>query len=322
MRHAIAAILLTLSAGLPVSAAAAPPAVELTELPNRLELPLPAGTNRIFAVKVSGQPKAVWMAPTQAAEARLPLQPMGGKWVFNLGDPRVAEVVAGATQFQVFARVGGEVGASLPVQFIAARKAAVAVDLRDADGTRLPSSGWVDPGRVAALNVRWTGRGTRVPAVIVAGERKITVAPDGDPVQVKLDDALRAAWRSAGTLQLVDGDGNARDIAGAVPGALADVSRQPFRVVQRRSLAVPGSRDFLTVHLGDISGTRVPVTLTGADGTVFFEQRLLSQGDRAEFALGDGAPRYVLVIDRLVNMMLGDDHAELRVEPASAKPTE
>ncbi len=295
---------------------AAAPTVELTELPARLELPLPAGTNRLFAVKVEGKPSAVWLAASPDAEARLPLQPMAGKWVVNLGDPRLAAVVAGATQFQIFATVGDQTGGSLPVQFIAARKAGVSVELRDAEGTHLPGGGWVDPLKVGAVRVRWTGSGTRAAVFLAAGAVREKVEPTDGMVELKPAAILRDAWRAAGLLELIDGDGQRRIVARAIPIALDDTARRGFRVVQRRSLNVPGSRDYLTVHLGDISGTRVPVSLTGADGTVYFEQRLLAQGDRAEFALGPG--RYVLIVEKLVNLMVGDDHAELRVEPATA----
>lgn len=296
--------------------ASAAPTVELTELPSRLELPLPAGTNRLFAVKIEGKPSAVWLATAPEAEARLPLQPMAGKWVVNLGDPRLAAVIAGGTQFQIFATVGGETGGSLPVQFVAARKASVSIDLRDAEGTHMPSAGWVDPLKVSTLRLRWTGSGIRTAVTLAAGSVREKIEPGDGTVELKPTAALRDAWRAAGTLESIDADGRRRTVARAVPIALDDTARRGFRLVQRRSLTVPGSRDFLTVHLGDISGTRVPVTLTGADGTVYFEQRLLAQGDRAEFALG--AQRYVLIIEKLVNLMVGDDHAELRVEPATA----
>lgn len=311
----LALILAAAPAVLGASPAVAAPVVELVELPSQLELPLAAGTNRLFAVKIPGAPEAVWMAVSPDAKLRLPLQPMGQRWVFNLGDPRVAEVVAGGGQFQVFATVGGETGASLPVQFIAARAASAYVELIGADGTRLDRTGWVDPAKVQRLAVRWDGAGARSTVRLVAGGRRIEVEPSASEVEIAVDGALRAAWQAAGALEVIDGRGHARSIARAIPSTLGPAARTPFRIVQRRGLDVPGSGGFLRVHLGDISGTRVPVTVTGADGTIYVDQRLLTEGDRAEFALG--SVRHVLIVDRLVNMLFGDDHAEFHVEPAA-----
>lgn len=300
--------------------AAARPTVELLQLPERLELPLPTGTNQLFSVRVVDADD-VWMAATPTAESRLPLQPMGDKWVFNLGDPRVAKVLAGAGQFQVFARSkAGEVAGSLPVQFVAARTARPTVEFKGADGTRISSYGWVDPLRIAALVITWKGPGAPAPVQIGAGAMRRTIAPgEGPEVEYPMDDALRAAWGAAGTLDVIDAEGRVAPLARAVPSTLAPASKETFRIVQRRSLEVPGSQGYLTVHLGDISGNRVPLTLSGADGTAFIEQRLMTQGERAEFALGPR--RYVVVVERLVNLLVGDDHAELRIEPAAAALT-
>lgn len=316
---ALCAIAATVAAPAALRPAHAAPVIELVELPTRLELPLASGTNRLFAVKIPGEPTAVWMATSADAETRLPLQPMGGKWVFNLGDPRVAEVVAGARQFQVFATVGGETGGSLPVQFVAAHAASVGVGLVDREGVDIGDFGWADPDRADRVVVTWIGAGVREPLSLIAGDVRVELKASGDTVSHRIDAPLRAAWRAAGALKYTRTDGEAVTLARPIPTTLPSEARAPIRVVQRRSRVVPGSEGYLIVRLGDISGTRVPLTLTGVDGTLYIDQRLLTQGDRAEFALGSA--RYVVVVDRLVNMMFGEDHAELHIEPAAAALT-
>lgn len=313
LRSVSAALALLLCVAAP--AAARPPSVELLELPSRLELPLPPGTNRLFEVRVGGDPDAVWVAADATTERRLALQPMGEKWVFNLGDPRVAEVLGDASQFQVFARYKGDrLAESLPVQFTAARAADVRAEAVRLDGGRGPMrGGWVESATVNAVALSWLGSGRRGPARVVAGAQARDVEPDkSGEVRVPIDAALRAAWLVEGTLRVEAGG---REVASlvAVPPTV-EVTGEPFRITQRRSGQVPGSRGFLVVHLGDISGGKVSVTLQGADGTPIAGPRLHGQGGRIEFALAGG--RYVLVIERLVNVLIGDDHAELKVEPA------
>ncbi len=318
MLRALALAVLLLPAGaLLTPAALAAPSIELLELPERLVLPLPPGTNRLFAARIGGEPEAVWMATAADAKARLPLQPAGDKWVFNLGDRRVAGVIAGGGQFQIFAEIGGRTIESLPVVFTPARAARPVAALVGADGARLPLGTWTDPAKVAAIAVQWTGSGPRRPLTLVTGDVERTITPDAEGrAELKMDPALRKAWRAAHTLELKSADGRRQSLGQSIPDTLDDIARRPFRVTQRRSLEVPGSRRYLTVHLGDVSGSKVPVTLTGADGTTFVEQRLMGEKGRAEFALG--GTRYALVIERLVNLLMGDDHVELRVEPAAA----
>lgn len=324
MRRASIALLLALCAlPVPTPALAAPPSVELVELPQQLTLPLPEGSNRLFEVRVSGTPQAIWMSATAESppERRLALQPMGKRWVFNLGDPRVATVVAGARQFQVFATFAdGRRAESLPVQFVTARPAPVEVRIKTIDGRALPAGfgqQWITPRDAAALDFTWAGSGQRRPITLVAGEERVVVTPGPDgAVTLALGPPLRAAWQAAGSLAVLDADGDSIAALTAAPERLALDGPTTLRVVQRHSAPLPGSREYLRLHLGDISGGKVTVSITADDGTTLVDQRVAREGDRVEFALADG--RYVLRVDRLVNMLVGDDHAEFSIEPATA----
>lgn len=297
---------------------AAPTSIELIELPERLTLPMPAGTNKLFAVRIEGKPAAIWMAT--AADApdarRLPLQPMGGRYVFNLGDPRVDAVVAGAGQFQIFATFAdGRRAESLPVQFVAATPARAQLQLVTRDARALGAGQrWVQPGEIDRLDLTWTGAGPRKPVTLRLGEQTIPIEPGPDGrVERPVDDALRAGWHAAGKLEVVDHASALLATIEAAPDRLATDEPAEFRVTQRRSAEVPGSRGFLRLHLGDISGGKVELSLHTALGETI-ASTVARERTVVPFTLG--ARRYTLTLDRLVNVLVGDDHAEFVVQPA------
>lgn len=319
------ALSLALSLAPSPAAHAAPPSIELLELPNHLTLPLPDGSNRLFEVRITGKPTAIWMAAAvdSAAERRLPLNPMGDRWVFNLGDPRVAATLAGARQFQVFATFAdGRRAESLPVQFVPANPAAVEVRLQGTDERALQAGlgpQWVSPKSIHALALSWSGSGIRRPVTLAIGETRTTIAPGPEgSASVSLTADQHTAWQTAGKLEVLDPDGQPIAVVAATPDRLALDGPTALRIVQRSSAYMPGSREFLRVYLGDISGSSTTVSIVAPDGTVLVSERVARDGDRIEFAL-PGA-RYVLRIERLVNMLMGDDHADLVVEPAVLAP--
>lgn len=319
------ALSLALSLAPNPAAHAAPPSIELLELPNHLTLPLPDGSNRLFEVRITGKPTAIWMAatPDSAAERRLPLNPMGDRWVFNLGDPRVAATLAGARQFQVFATFAdGRRAESLPVQFVPANPASVEVRLQSSDDRSLHAGlgpQWVSPKSIHALALSWSGSGMRRPVTLAIGELRTPVAPGPEgTANIGLTAEQHAAWQAAGKLEVLDPDGEPIAVIAATPDRLAIDGPTALRIVQRSSAYVPGSREYLRVYLGDISGSSTTVSIVTPDGTALASERVARDGDRIEFAL-PGA-RYVLRVERLVNMLMGDDHADLMIEPALAAP--
>jgi hypothetical protein len=181
-------------------------------------------------------------------------------------------------------------------------------------GTEEPGpDGWLRPADVEAIEVRC---GARRPVEAQAGDVEVRLdATDAPDVHVlKLDGALRGAWERDGVLTLLCPVG-ARDVPialRAVPTALDPKGAATgVRIRQRTSAEVPGSRGYLRIRIDDISGPRVPLTLATADGSTLVDDAILVEGDEARFDLGDR--HYKLVVERVVNELIGEDHARLVV---------
>jgi hypothetical protein len=86
-------------------------------------------------------------------------------------------------------------------------------------------------------------------------------------------------------------------------------------VQQRATVAIPGSNGWLRVHIDDITMGATLLDVVTADGRTLVLQQTVSERDVVEFALA--GERCALVVDRLVNRLVGEDHAELRVAPAA-----
>lgn len=304
---------------------AAPPSVTVGDLPAALRLPMPAGANRPVTVKVSGEPAEVWAAASATDPRRLPLVPAADGWAFNLGDPRLAAAVEGAAQFQVYARYAdGRRAESLPIFFEAVPASRPTVTLVRADGARDPVSfgaRWVDPATVDRLEFAWRPVGPKGPAVVKTGVTRVDVdaPPAGTTASLPIKGDLRAAWLKAGELEVTDEAGAWLGALRAIPAALDLPGEQArFTVVQRRSEDVPGTHGYVEVHLGDITGGQVAITLRAADGQVFATAQSAKVGDVVHFDLR--GQRHVVVVEKLVNMLIGDDHAELTVRRADVAP--
>jgi hypothetical protein len=304
---------------------AAPPSVTVGDLPAALRLPMPAGANRPVTVKVSGEPAEVWAAASATDPRRLPLVPAADGWAFNLGDPRLAAAVEGAAQFQVYARYAdGRRAESLPIFFEAAPAARPSVTLVRADGAREPlpyGARWVDPAAVDRLEFAWRAPGPKRPVVVKVGVTRIdvTAPPAGPTAALQLKGDVRAAWLKAGELEVTDAGGARLGALRAIPAALDLPGEQArFTVVQRRSEDVPGTHGYVQVRLGDITGGQVAITLRAADGEDFATAQSAKVGDVVHFDLR--GQRHVVVVEKLVNMLMGEDHAELTVRRADVAP--
>jgi hypothetical protein len=70
----------------------------------------------------------------------------------------------------------------------------------------------------------------------------------------------------------------------------------------------------LTIRLGDITGGQVRLAvLTTQSHQLGVKEHTVSQGDVVRIDLKD--ERYVLVVEKLVNFLIGDDYAVLKVVP-------
>ena len=82
--------------------------------------------------------------------------------------------------------------------------------------------------------------------------------------------------------------------------------------------SVPGSSGRFQVHLGDITGGQVEVTLSRDDGGGVLPPTSVREGDSIRFAYEGHA--YRLRMLRLVNLLIGDDYAELGFSADDALP--
>ncbi|MCK6458992.1 MAG: DUF5329 domain-containing protein [Planctomycetes bacterium] len=173
--------------------------------------------------------------------------------------------------------------------------------------------GWHRPAEIDAIEVRC---GAERPVEAQVGDREVRLEPAKEPGThvLALDDALREAWSRDGLLTLNCPVGR-RDVPialRAVPTALDPRGMATGVSVRQRSSAdVPGSRGYLRIRIDDIGGPRVPLSLTAADGTTLLDDVILVQGDEARFDLGER--HYKLVVERLVNELIGDDYIRVAV---------
>lgn len=79
-------------------------------------------------------------------------------------------------------------------------------------------------------------------------------------------------------------------------------------IYQRECRKVPASNGTLTLSLGDISGSRVLVTLADQRGRPIFDRKEMREGDRRVIELDK--KKYVVWLDRLVNLFAGRDYAQ------------
>lgn len=134
-----------------------------------------------------------------------------------------------------------------------------------------------------------------------------------------VSDKVRQAWRENGTLLL--GYATQRTSGGelglrASPRKLTlPATGAAFTLVQRRSIEVPGTDGYLRVAIGDITDAQTLLTVAGADGRSFVASQSVRTGAAIEFDLGE--ERYVLVVKRLRNLLIGDDYADFALVPAA-----
>lgn len=86
-------------------------------------------------------------------------------------------------------------------------------------------------------------------------------------------------------------------------------------VYQRSTREIPGSGGKLHLHLGDITARHVLVSVSGSDGESVVDMQATRQGQAVPLVLEEA--RYVLVLEKLVNLLAGRDYAVFRVMPAA-----
>lgn len=84
-------------------------------------------------------------------------------------------------------------------------------------------------------------------------------------------------------------------------------------VVQRQLREIPGSDGSVRVQLGDITEGQVLLSVVTEDGQHLLDTTSVSSGDQVEFSVGRQA--YTIRVERLRNVLIGDDFAELAIAP-------
>lgn len=323
-QRALALILVAAGA---VAAAPAQEGLRLTRVPDRVVLPPKPGSNLLVEVTVAGEPARIWLARDRDQIGGVPLVASGrSTWQINLADPRVLRLMPADRAegtFRVFARIGGQLAESTDIAWTRAEVPAARVKcfLVGVDGRRRQGTGeqvrWLDPGGLERIEIH----GTKAPqarAVARAGttDLPLTWRERQRQFVLELNDGLRKSMQESGALAIEVRVGAETVLFDyhVVPDRLEPVDDPAFLVMQRRSGPIPGSRGWLEVRLDDITMGRVLLSIVDAEGRVVAAPRLVGDRDGVGFALA--AQEYTLRVDKLVNRLIGDDHAELSVMKA------
>lgn len=87
---------------------------------------------------------------------------------------------------------------------------------------------------------------------------------------------------------------------------------------QRKEASIPGSKDQIKIHLGDITGGQVMLSVTNADEDLLVDPHSVHAGDVIQVQLGD-EELYIKVVN-LCNFLIGDDFGELVVSKTRLEP--
>ncbi len=306
--------------------------VRLTKVPDRVVLPASAGQNLIVEVEVQGQPDSVWLAVMAADVDRVPLESAGSnRYQLNLRDDRVLSLLGAdreAGDLRVFARKNGKTRQSTKIAWVRGQPSkVVSCIVVGVDGKQrqceLGSEPWLDPAKVERIEVRGLAMPqAKVVAVADGTTLPLTRSAVGRPFVLAMNEGVRQSIYQASDLGIdVQHGGKSWWFAfRIVPGQLAP--EDPTVVVmQRRRVTLPGSNNWLRLHVGDITAGQAMVSVTDAKGHFIADARSLGEKDFIDIELAN--ENHVLVLDHLVNRLVGNDHASFRiVDKKGFKPDE
>lgn len=303
-------------------------AVRFVRVPDVVVLPAPPGTNLIAEVEVDAVVPAVLLF-AEGSNAHVPLAPAGERrWQINLADPAVRALLPEGVESGSFVVRGLVHAPNTPSARIHwSRTTAVAeqqtcrVQLRDGTTIRARASGraFVPADGVAAIDLSSDGLVAAKAHLRCAGEHvEFQRSADGTRLSCSIDDAWRARLAAADSfsVEITGWEGPDSFEFAAIPSRVEPASLgQAFRLAQRTATAVPGTRDYVRVAIDDITAGGTELEVRGADGRVLRERQLVMAGESVAFRLGE--TDYVVVVDRLINYLLDEDLAELRVMTAA-----
>ena len=195
-------------------------------------------------------------------------------------------------------------------------------------GYVLPPGFWTEPTgtytfspeEAERIEVRFEEDADRPSAHVQAGEKRWSFGPTetANVVHVPMTGDIRSALNEQGSLTLMcgqSGQEQVRIVLNAPPRRLdLPESGAEMTIIQRRSKEVPGSDGYLKVYIDDITGGQVLVTLTTAQGGTLVDQTSMRTGDEVTFTVGE--QRYRLKVERLANLLVGDDYGVFTISPA------
>lgn len=311
--------------------AAAQLAIRLVTVPEKVVLPADPGSNLMLEVEVQGFPRAVALGALLGGPT-VPMRRSGASsWQLNLATPEVAAMLPrGATHGRLFVHASGANGdssgigavSSAPILWVGkgVRETSLGCRVRTDSGTvhdgSVLSSTWLDGEGVTAIELRAPhGRIDKATAASAEHRLPFLRVAESEVMELRFDDQLRELVAKSEQLCVeAELDGvPASFVFEFAPRRLALDGAGEFSVVQRGAAHMPGSRGWLVVRIGDITMGGTELEIRDANGREILAHRLVFEREAVSFALAD--ERYVLVVDRLVNILIGDDHAELLVRP-------
>jgi hypothetical protein len=326
----------------PALALAQAPLIRISKIPDNLTLPLPDGVNLLLTATVAGpRPAAVWLATAPDAASTVPLEQVSAtEYQVNLADPRVLAALrqsGRAGQFRIYARLaGGPLVEALPVRYAIrpAETSPVRFELVTADRRRPierseTTSNWTAPDEAQRIEIAVEEKPTSPAAEARAGTKAWPFrAVDRRTLALDITPELRQAWQQDGALTVRWGESNdARLALKAVPDRLDfKGSSITLTMVQGTAVEVPGSRGFIWIKIGDITGWRMLLTLSTVLRENLIEATSVREGGRLSFAVG--REKYDLEVVDIKQSLINDDIAVLRItrvgpaqKPAAAAAT-
>jgi hypothetical protein len=162
-------------------------------------------------------------------------------------------------------------------------------------------------------------RGTTAEARV--GKQEWPLAADGRSRSLRLTPEMRRAWQEGETLTLAFSQAGQEEMQvelKAPPEKLDLPQSASLTIIQRYSKPLPGSRGYLTLSIGDITAGQSLVTLRSADGKALIDERSTREGETVPFEFSGG--QYTLTMQKMVNLLIGDDYATFVVSAGAPEP--
>lgn len=173
--------------------------------------------------------------------------------------------------------------------------------------------------REVEVQFDWEARRPFAEAWVVEKKWNFQGAKASNVFSLRVTDEIKEAWIKNGELELVCGQADAEEtriVLAAAPLRLElPGGRAEMTLVQRSSKEVPGSRGYLWVSIGDIMGNKVLLSITTASGQNLVDQVPLRMGEEVAFRVGE--QEYRLKIEKIENLLVGDDFGIFVITPAS-----